>query len=371
MPHPRDTLTPVQRFAAANAAQSSTSAAAPAPDRLPCVPIVGNTAARVIGCKVSDFRGNGRLIADAQVAAYRRFGYDVIRIFTDLYTQAEAMGARVHYPDDETAYLAAPAIASPSEIDRLRPADPHKDGNLPAFLEAMDRAQQAVGAEVPVNGALTGPFTVASFLIGAETLNRLLLKGPPLVHRLCEIATEAALAYADAILDTGCTPSLTDAMCSSTVISPRQFREFGAPYLKRLIDHIHARGKAVTLHICGKTAPIWNDMADTGADCLSIDNAASLAEAKTAVGARVRLMGNVPPSEVMLLGTPAQVREAVRERVRQAHDSPKGLIVASGCSLPVETPFANIDAMLDAVREIGWPGPPSLQPQPAGPPNAY
>jgi uroporphyrinogen decarboxylase len=31
------------------------------------------------------------------------------------------------------------------------------------------------------------------------------------------------------------------------------------------------------------------------------------------------------------------------------------MIVASGCSLPVETPFANIDAMLDAVREIGWP----------------
>ena len=29
--------------------------------------------------------------------------------------------------------------------------------------------------------------------------------------------------------------------------------------------------------------------------------------------------------------------------------------MASGCSLPVETPFSNIDAMLDAVREIGWP----------------
>jgi uroporphyrinogen decarboxylase len=29
--------------------------------------------------------------------------------------------------------------------------------------------------------------------------------------------------------------------------------------------------------------------------------------------------------------------------------------VASGCSLAVETPYANIDAMLDAVREIGWP----------------
>jgi uroporphyrinogen decarboxylase len=45
----------------------------------------------------------------------------------------------------------------------------------------------------------------------------------------------------------------------------------------------------------------------------------------------------------------------VRSCVRKAHDNPKGLVVASGCSLPVETPFANIDAMLDAVREIGWP----------------
>jgi uroporphyrinogen decarboxylase len=109
------------------------------------------------------------------------------------------------------------------------------------------------------------------------------------------------------------------------------------------------------LHICGKTAPIWEAMADTGADCLSIDNAADLEAARVKVGHRVRLMGNVPPSEIMLQGTPSQVREAVRECVRKAHNNSKGLVVASGCSLPVETPFANIDAMLAAVRDIGWP----------------
>jgi uroporphyrinogen decarboxylase len=31
------------------------------------------------------------------------------------------------------------------------------------------------------------------------------------------------------------------------------------------------------------------------------------------------------------------------------------LIGASGCSLPTETPFGNIQAMMDAVTEIGWP----------------
>jgi uroporphyrinogen decarboxylase len=175
------------------------------------------------------------------------------------------------------------------------------------------------------------------------------------VHRLCEVAYQSARVYAGAILDTGCTPSLTDAMCSTTVISPKQFKEFGQPYLQRLVADIHGRGRAVTLHICGKTAPIWEAMADTGADCLSIDNAADLTAAQAKVGHRVRLMGNVSPSEIMLQGTPAQVRAAVRTCICKAHGNPKGLIVASGCSLPVETPFANIDAMLDAVREVGWP----------------
>ncbi len=340
-------LTPLERFAAYGRGERV--------DRLSCVPIVGNTAARVIGARVSEFRGNGRLIAEAQIAAYKRFGYDVIRIFTDLYTQAEAMGATVHYPSDETAYLAGPAITDPAEIDRLRPADPYRDGNLRHHLEAMRLTVDAVGAEVPVTGAITCPFTNASFLIGTEALVRLTMKDPEAVHRLCRVSLESNLRYADAVMAAGCTPSLTDPMSSTTVISPRQFKEFSFPYLKELIDFIHAKGKPVTLHICGKTNKIWEDMADAGADCISIDNAADLGEARRVVGDRVRLMGNVKPSEVMLQGTPGDVRRAVRDCVARAWDSPRGYVVASGCSLPTDTPFTNIDAMMDAVTEIGWP----------------
>ncbi|MDA8126244.1 MAG: uroporphyrinogen decarboxylase family protein [Deltaproteobacteria bacterium] len=345
--HLQDQLTPLERLAAYNQGRSI--------DRLPCVPIVGNTAARVIGVRISECRGNGPLLARAHIEAYRRFKYDTIRIFTDLYTQAEAMGAKVHVPLDETAFLAAPAVANRAEIDALAPADPCRDGNLPQHLEAMRIAVAAVGKEVPVTGAVTGPFTNASFLIGAENLTRAVLKDPETVHKLCEVSLATALRYAEAIIAAGCTPSLTDAMSSSTVISPRQFREFSFPYLKRLIAAIHNRGKSVTLHICGKTSGIWPLMADAGADCLSIDNDADLAAAKAAVGARVRLMGNVKPAETMLQGTPAAVRAEVRECIGKAHDSPKGYIVASGCSLPTETPFTNIEAMVDAVREVGFP----------------
>ena len=340
-------LTPLQRFAAYGRGEAL--------DRLPCVPIIGNSSARLIGAKVSAFRGNGPLIAEAQIAAYRAFGYDVIRVFTDLYQMAEAMGATVHYPEDETAYLAAPSISSVADIGRLTPLNPLTDGNLPAHLEAMGRVVDAVGTEVPVTGAVTCPFTTASFLIGAETLVRLTLKNPEAVRRLCEVALESALRYSEAIIAVGASPSLTDPMSSSTVISPRLFREFSLPYLKRLIDYIQSRGKSVTLHICGKSARIWEAMVEAGADCLSIDNEASLAEAKLAIGHRARLMGNVRPSEIMLQGTTAEVRRAVFAGIAEAWDSPKGYIVASGCSRPTETPFANIQAMMDAVTEIGWP----------------
>ena len=92
-----------------------------------------------------------------------------------------------------------------------------------------------------------------------------------------------------------------------------------------------------------------------GADCLSIDNEADIAKAKALVGDRVMLMGNVRPSEIMLEGTVEDVRRATVDVVRKVYDSPKGFIVASGCSLATETPFANIHEMLNTVRRIGNP----------------
>jgi uroporphyrinogen decarboxylase len=343
----KDAMTPSERLGAYGRGEPV--------DRLPCVPIVGNTAARVLGVKVSEFRGNGRLIAEAQIASYRRFGYDGIRVFTDLYQQAEAMGATICYPDDETAYLKTPAITEVSQIGSLEPADPRRDGNLPHHLEAMKRVTEAVGEDVPVTGAITGPFTNATFLVGTDRLMRLIIQEPEAVHRLCELSLQTALVYAEAILAVGCTPSLTDPMSSCSVIGPKQFREFGYPYLKRLVDYVHSRGRPVTLHICGNTRVIWELMADTGADCLSLDNDADLSAAVNEIGHRTRIMGNIHPAETMLLGSPALVRRATRECVAQAYTNPKGYIVASGCSLPTDTPFDNIDAMLDAVREIGYP----------------
>jgi uroporphyrinogen decarboxylase len=96
-------------------------------------------------------------------------------------------------------------------------------------------------------------------------------------------------------------------------------------------------------------------MVAAGADCLSIDNEADIEKAKHLVGDKVMLMGNVRPSEVMLQGDVALVEKATAECLYKVYDSPRGAIIASGCSLPTETPFENIHAMLNTVRRIGNP----------------
>lgn len=91
----KDKMTPMERAKAIARGETA--------DRLPCNPNVANGVARVYGCKISEFNSNARLIADAQIASYRRFGYDGVRIFTDLFPWAEAMGAKIHFPEDNTA----------------------------------------------------------------------------------------------------------------------------------------------------------------------------------------------------------------------------------------------------------------------------
>lgn len=343
----KDLMTPAERGAAI--------AHGEVVDRLPCNPNIANGVARVYGCKISEFNTDPIAIAKAQMAAYERFGSDSLRVFTDLFTWPEAMGAKVVTPGDDTVDLLEPAIHDVKDIGRLCPADPYKDGRLPVHLEAMKYLKEYSEGITGCSAGVVGPFTNAFFLYGVDDTLKLIHKNPEAVHRLCQVSLETCMAYAEASMKIGLGPTISEPMSSCTVVSPRAFREFSLPYLKQLVDFIHDHGFNPVVHICGQTNRIWKDVADLDVAGWSIDNVASITECKHAVGDTTKIMGNVDPGSIMYGGTPAQVRMKTLEAIGEGYDSPAGYMVMSGCSLPVETPFENIDAMLDTVREVGYP----------------
>ncbi len=344
----KDSMTPMERGIAIASGMEV--------DRLPCNPNIANGVARIYGCKISEFNHNPKAIAEAQMVVYRKFGSDSLRVFTDLFPWAEAMGATVAYPEDDTADLLKPAICRIEDIHTLRPADPYKDGRLPVHLDAMKYLRELARDEIKCSAGVVGPFTNSFFLLGVDETLKMIYKNPEAVHKLCRISLETCKAYAKAVLDIGLVPTISEPMSSCTVVSPKVFREFSLPYLKELIDYIRDyNGTKVVVHICGQTNKIWNDVADLGIGGMSIDNVASLKECKLTIGNRTKIMGNIDPSGIMYLGTPQDIRIKTLESIMDGYDSKNGYMVMSGCSLPTDTPFENIETMMDTVREVGYP----------------
>lgn len=343
----RDEMTPLERAIALSKGQDV--------DRIQCNPNLSNGIARVSGCKISEFNTSSKALAQAVIDTHRAFGGDGAKIFTDLFILSEAMGAKMKYPDDNTVDLLEPAITSVDEIKNLEPVDPCRDARLPIHIEAMSIVQNEIGKEVPCTALIVGPFTSAFFLIGVQKMTKLLITNPEAVHELCKISLESCKRFASAAIETGVGISIAEPMSSCTVISPKHFREFGKPYIKEFVDFLKAKGVGSSIHICGKTNGIFDDIVEVGVGGFSIDNVVDLSECIDKIGSKIKITGNVDPSTIMYSGTREEVRKSVIQCVKKGYKSPKGFGVMSGCGLPVETPIVNIHTMMDTAREIGWP----------------
>lgn len=331
-------------------------------DRIPVNLLISDHAARVIGVSVGDYNNSAKLLAQGQIAAWRKYGADLVNTGPGLSGIPEALGSTIAFPDS-TPYVADYVVKTEADLDRLKIPDPEKDGRLPLFLEAAAIVNREVGDQVPLSMTVAGPFTTAANIRGTEKFLRDLHKNPAFAHRLLRLATESIVRFSEKAVQVGARPGLADPTASATMISPRQFREFALPYLKETVQRITAfAGSAPSLHICGNTTKIWDDMADTGVGVLSLDDIIDIEEAKKRVGDRVALLGNIRPTAVMYLGTPDDVRDNVRECLAKTWDSPKGYILGLGCGLPIDTPPENIHALVQAAREFGrWSLKPDLQ----------
>lgn len=322
------------------------------PQRVACFPLILNHAARVTGIPIGKYNRDGKAMGKSHVAAFRRYGNDLVTIFSTTSTLAEAMGTKMVFFDEDAPQIADPFIKERSDLGKINVPDFSRDGRLPVYMEATEVAVEEVGNEVCVSTVFGGPLTTAAALYPVEQLTRDLIKNKEWVHELLEICTQADLKFVDETLKRKSLPIIVEPIGSGSLISPRHFKEFVVPYLKRISDHIHESGGGMpaVLHICGKTTPNWQAMLEAGFDIWSLDNV-DLGEAKRATHQRVVLVGNVTPAN-LLKNTPEEIDSEAREVCRKMGDM-KGFILGSGCEVPINTPPENVDALINAARKYG------------------
>ena len=344
--HKDDQMTPIERRVALSKGEPV--------DRYPINLFYGAPAHTLLGWTRRDEIATAYNQAEVQKKLYKTFGCDGVGIGFGLHGMAMGYGARMTDPEHVPIAILENPLSDINDLSMLDLEDVRieKFSTLKQGLEVINILQDEIGDECPCGLNMTGPFTSASGLIGIEVLLKNLSRNPEQVHNLMACVTEATKILSRPFLEVGATITVADPVASGSIISRKSFLEFAAPYLKQLVDYFNKFiPNTTTIHICGDTSKMLNEIVDCGFVCLSIDNVVDLQYAKEQVGDRIALMGNVNPTGSLYNGTPGDVKKAVRICCQKGWDSPCGYTIATGCDSVYGTPLENALAFMEEARK--------------------
>jgi hypothetical protein len=258
--------------------------------------------------------------------------------------------------DGRTTWVAERLLKEKTDIDVVAEFAPVPVCDAPA----VDAAQAALGDRGIVRGAVPG-FPIygqpgcwqdAAVLYGIQDLILETYEDPGWVLALLGILRDRKLAFARS--SAGAPFDLVElggGDASSTVISPKIFERFVAPFDAPIVEAAHHAGQRVVYHTCGGMMPLLERIADMEPDAMEtftpkeMGGDTRLAEAKARIGSRVCMIGGFDQFHHFTGCTPGDTRRAVREAFEQA-GSGGGYILA-----PSDHFFEAEDALLRAFAD--------------------
>lgn len=302
---------------------------------------------------IRDFTLNSSVHADCIIRYHEKYQPDAVWISADTWVTAEAMGAYVSFPDENLPMTGIQEgfVHSSADLDRIPKPDPYVQGRQPILLESLSRVVEALGKDVFVVGCFDqAPFSLACQIGGITSILTSLATDIPFVDALMEKCLEYSLAYAEAMAACGA-DMLSTGDSPAGLIGSTHYSNIVAPFERRLFSAMKQTGKILSLHICGDSIPLLEEMAATGADVLEIDQQVSIGKAWDKIKNRVVLWGNIDPVTVLLQGNSHEVTSSVRGLISEVKDvGCNKFVLSSGCTLAPTTPSENLQAFIQETR---------------------
>lgn len=171
-----------------------------------------------------------------------------------------------------------------------------------------------------------------------------LMIDPDFCNLLLDKCTVTAKDFAKAQIEAGCDViGIGDAICSQ--IDPFTYDTFVKDRHREIISFIHANGARTKLHICGDITHLLPSLKDVGTDILDLDYDVEIAHARSVVGEKTILCGNINP--VIIQDTTPEEVERMSSELIALHGDER-FILSAGCEITVGTPVENLMAMRKA-----------------------
>ncbi|MCK6627694.1 MAG: uroporphyrinogen decarboxylase family protein [Anaerolineae bacterium] len=268
--------------------------------------------------------------------------------------EPSAFGARIHFHEDRPPSI-EPVTTDIALWADAPAADPYEDGFMPLVLRLYKHAEERLQAEgLGINMvAARGPMVTAGWIMGISDLMTGLITHPKEISRFLDTLTTTIIRWLHAQLKQIRQPEgimLLDDIVG--MISVNHYHEFVELHLRRIFDEFE--GLIRIYHNDTPCAHLYPALAEANFDVFNFSHKADIATVKAQMGHRVALMGNVPPLEIAVRGTPQAVAESAKACLDKAAPG-GGMILSVGGGVSPDTPAASLDAMLSAAQT--WTAP--------------
>lgn len=313
---------------------------------VPVMPIMTHPGIELINKKVIDAVKDGSVHYQAVMALRKRFPLSVASTtIMDLSVEAEAFGADIVFDDNEVPTVSGRLLTSAADVEALQ--IPTLDAKrVPEYLKANRLA--AAELDVPLFGGCIGPFSLAGRLYDMTELMMAMYIEPDTANLLLDKCTQFILEYCKQIKASG-SAGVVMAEPAAGLLSNDDCQAYSSRFVKTIVDAVQDDNFVVMLHNCGNTGQCTKAMIETGAAALHFGNKIDMAQVLAEVPSDIVVSGNIDPVEVMKFGTPQQVTDAAKSLLALA-EKHNNFILSTGCDVPPETPFENIESLFNATN---------------------
>lgn len=304
-----------------------------------------------VGAAWPEAHKDAALMAKLAAAQADVFGYEAVRASFCLTAEAERLGCKVAVEKKD----AAPMIKThPFKFDPMTGEydDPFsimsadefvKEGRVKVVQDAVSMLKKSHGDKYAVVAGNTGPFTLAGHMVSTENLIFGMMMAPEEVDKWVLAVTPIVKVYTQALLDAGADiVQCSEPSASTDMLAPDMFEEAAGSSIKNSLAKVSGM---TSLHICGDTYPILDQMAELGVTALSVEEKVDPFKAIEKVAGKVAMVGNVGSVKPLYQGTPAEVKEAAIRSAQAGFN-----IVSAGCGVASASPDENMQAMVDAIK---------------------
>lgn len=293
------------------------------------------------------------LACEVTLQPLQRFPLDAAILFSDILTIPDAMGLGLRFVENQGPLFAYPTQQA-AQIQRLHVPDLEK---LQYVYETIRLVRRELADKVPLIGFCGSPWTLAAYMVEGQAKTgfplalKMLAEAPSLLHNLLDVLANSVCAHLNAQIAAG----VQVIMIFDTwggILSSQDYEVFSLNYIKQVTANLLRtyNNSKIPLILFTKGGNDWLEkIASADCDAVGVDWEISLHEARTRVGEKVAVQGNLHPKH--LLATPEVIRQETL-RVIDSFGQGPGHIFNLGHGITPDIPPENVMILVEAVHEL-------------------